>query len=48
MEITEILVPAKDHSFPYEFYKSYFLIKTKIVTPSDTQAPEIWRIYPNI
>lgn len=38
MEITEILVHAKDHSFPNEFYKSYLMMKTKIIIPSHTQA----------
>lgn len=30
-----------NHSFLYEFYKSYLMIETKIITPSDTQVYDI-------
>ena len=41
MKRIEIRVQTIDYPFLHEFYTSYFMIETKIITPSDTQESDI-------
>lgn len=37
----DLWIRTINYSFPYEFYKSYLMIKTKIIIPSDIQVNDI-------